>query len=172
MSYKFRNELLKTRPKFNSLLNEMLLNKEVNEFDDELWSIINRDKPSIRINGEPLAFKDFFHLDLNEGRCKSLVIELLFLLDKMGLYSEAVECTNEEFIGTRGSVYGGHWYLEIKKEDTVTCIDTSLVITGSPSSFEKLGHKVIRKLDLDTLFKEDNGLIDYYDNMIINKHGL
>ena len=35
--------------------------------------------------------------------------------------------------------------------------------------FKKLGHKVIKKYDIDTLFKEDSSLIDYYENMIINK---
>ncbi len=95
MSYKFRNELLNSKKEFNNLLSQMLSNKEITEFDDELWNVISRDKTSIRINKEPLAFKDFFHLDLNEGRCKSLVIELLLLLDKIVKDSEAVECINE-----------------------------------------------------------------------------
>ena len=172
MSYKFRNELLNSKKDFSLLFNEMLSNNEITDFDDRLWDIIGRDKTSIRINGEPLAFKDFFHLDLNEGRCKSLVIELLLLLDKLGIYSEAVECINESFVGSKGSTYGGHWYLETKKDGEVKCIDTSLVIIGSSSSFEKLGHKVVKRYDLDRLFKENPGLIDYYDNMIINKHGL
>ncbi len=172
MSYRFRNNLLNEVPKLKELMEDLLNKKEIEEFDEEIWSIIGRDKTPIRINGEPLAFKDLFHLDLNEGRCKNCAIEFLLLLDKIGIYSEAVECINENFKGSKGSTYGGHWYLEIKKGDNIKCIDTSLVITGTPLSFEKLGHKVVRRLDIDTIFKENPGLIDYYDNMIINKHGL
>ena len=172
MSNKFRNQLLKESSLLKEKLNDLFNNKEIEEFDQKLWDIISRDKTSIRINGEPLAFKDLFHLDLNEGRCKSCVFEFLMLLDKLGIYSEAVKCVNENFIGSSGSIYGGHWYLEVHIDENIKCIDTSLVITGSEEAFEKLGHQVIRKYDIDTLFKENPELIDYYDNMIVNKSNL
>ena len=43
------------------------------------------------------------------------------------------------------------------------------MITGNADAFKKLGHKIIRKCDIDTLFKENSELIDYYENMIIHK---
>ena len=147
----------------------MIENNEISEFPDELWNIIISDKTPIRVNQEPFAFKDLFHLDLNEGRCKVCAIEMVLLLDKLGFYSEAVECINEELKGTTGSVYGGHWYVEVKSSMEHYCIDTSLVIIGSIDAFDKLGHKVVRKVDIDTLFKEDSSLIDYYDKMIVSK---
>ena len=172
MSNKFRNQLLDEQSTLGKKIHELLTNGEIHEFDDELWNIITRDKTPIRLNGDLLAFKDLFHQDLNEGRCKNCVFEFLFLLDKLGIYSEAVKCVNEGFIGTSGSSYGGHWYLEIHVNDNIKCIDTSLVITGTPESFSKLGHQIIRKYDIDTIFKENPDLIDYYDSMIVNKTNL
>lgn len=167
---KFRNDLINSNPNFRSLFNEMLSRGEIQEFSLDLWKIILRDKTSIRINGEPFAFKDLFHLNLNEGRCKECAFEMVLLLDKLGIYSEAVECVNEALAGTVGSTYGGHWYVEAKFNEEVLCIDTSLVVTGSRESFNKLGHKVVKKYDIDTIFKQDPHYIDYYDDMIINKN--
>lgn len=172
MENRFRLELLDKNKEFQNIFNELLEQKDIFEFDDNLNNFILRDRSSIWINNEPYAFKDLFHLNLNEGRCKRCVFELLFLLDKFGIYSEAVECVNDYFKGTAGSSYGGHWYLELHYNNDIYLIDTSLIIVGKKDSFEKLGHKIIRKLDIDTIFKENNELIDYYDNMIINKSNL
>lgn len=172
MENKFRVDLLNSNKEFKNKFEALLNNKEIFEFDDKIKKFISRDKSYIWINNEPYAFKDLFHLNLNEGRCKRCVFELLFLLDKFGIYSEAVECINEYFKGTAGSSYGGHWYLEIPYDNKVYLIDTSLVIIGKENSFKAIGHKVIRKLDIDTIFKENNDLIDYYDDMIINKSNL
>lgn len=169
MSKKFRESLIDSNSNFREIFNELLNSNEIKEFPKFLWDIIVSDKTPIRINGEPFAFKDLFHLDLNEGRCKMCATEMVLLLDKLGFYSEAVECVNEFLKGTTGSVYGGHWYVEVKSSMEHYLIDTSLVIVGSVDSFEKLGHKVVRKIDIDTLFKEDSSLIDYYDNMIVSK---
>lgn len=169
MSKKFRESLINSNSGFGEIFNDLLNSNEIREFPEFLWDIIVSDKTPIRINGEPFAFKDLFHLDLNEGRCKMCATELVLLLDKLGFYSEAVECVNEYLKGTSGSVYGGHWYVEVKSSMEHYLIDTSLVIVGSVDSFEKLGHKVVRKIDIDTLFKEDSSLIDYYDNMIVSK---
>lgn len=172
MNNKFRNDLINSNNNFGVLFNKLMEEGEIEEFSSRLWDFILRDRTSIRINGEPLAFKDLFHLNLNEGRCKILVFEFVLLLDKFGVYSEAVECVNEAFSGTAGSSYGGHWYVEVKFSEEIVCIDTSLVIVGSPSSFQKLGHKVVKKYDIDTLFKQNPTLIDYYDEMVINKNNL
>lgn len=166
---KFRNDLINTNEKFKNLFTEMQNNGEIEEFSDELWKIILKDKTPIRINGEPFAYKDLFHLNLNEGRCKTCAFEMVFLLDKLGIYSEAVECINEFLIGTTGSTYGGHWYIEANINNKTICIDTSLIITGSSLSFTKLGHKIVKKYDIDTIFKENPHYIDYYDNMLIKK---
>ncbi len=165
MSYKFRNELISSNKEFKKIFNNLLENGEIREFPKELWEFINRDKSSIVINNEPFAFKDLFHLDLNEGRCKMCAFHLVMLLDKFGIYSEAVGCVNNFLKGTSGSTYGGHFYVEVGD----TLIDTSLVIIGSSKSFLKLGHIVVRKYDIDTIFKQNYELIDYYDNMIIRK---
>ena len=167
---KFRNELINKNEKFKKLFTTMKKNNEIEEYNDNLWKIIQKDKTAIRINGEPYAYKDLFHLNLNEGRCKECAFEMVFLLDKLGIYSEAVECINEFLIGTSGSTYGGHWYIEAKFDNNITCIDTSLIITGTPESFKKLGHKIVKKYDIDTIFKQDSHYIDYYDEMIINKN--
>lgn len=169
MSKKFRDDLISSNDSFSMIFNGLLDSNDIKEFPDYLWNIIVSDKTPIRINHEPFAFKDLFHLDLNEGRCKVCAIEMVLLLDKLGFYSEAVECVNVFLKGTTGSVYGGHWYVEVKSSMEHYCVDTSLVIVGSVDSFEKLGHKVVRKLDIDTLFKEDPSLIDYYDSMIVDK---
>ncbi len=169
MSKKFRDDLISNDVSFRYIFNDLLEKGDIKEYPDSLWKIILSDKTPIRINREPFAFKDLFHLDLNEGRCKMCATEMVLLLDKLGYYSEAVECVNEHLKGTVGSVYGGHWYVEVKSSMEHYLIDTSLVIVGSVESFERLGHKVIRKIDIDTLFKEDSSLIDYYDNMIIDR---
>ncbi len=170
MINKFRYDLLSNNKEFGLLFNSLLDSKEINEFDDFLWNIIFSDKTPIRINNEPLAFKDLFHLNLNDGRCKTCSFELVFLLDKLGIYSEAVKCVNEAFAGTSGSVYGGHWYVETNVKGSILCIDTSLVVTGSQDGFKKLGHNVIKKYDIDSIFKEEPSLVDYYDNMIIKSY--
>lgn len=167
---KFRNDLINSNQEFKVLFNSMLESGEIKEFSLNLWKIILRDKTPIRINGEPFAFKDLFHLNLNEGRCKECAFEMVLLLDKLGIYSEAVECTNEFLVGTVGSIYGGHWYVEANVNDDIICIDTSLVVTGSVNAFNKLGHKVVNKYDIDTIFKQNPHYIDYYDDMIINKY--
>lgn len=172
MGYKFREDLLTNNNDFNKIFKGLFNNKDLEEYDEFIWNIINRDKTPIRINGEPLAFKDLFHLDLNEGRCRVCALELVFLLDKFGIYSEAVECINDAFKGTLGSTYGGHWYVEAHINNDIVCYDTSLVVKGSVDSFSKLGHKVSCKHDIDSLFKKYPSLIDYYDNMIINKNFL
>lgn len=169
MSKKFREDLVSSNFKFREVFNKLISDGEISEFPDFLNNIILSDKTPIRINGEPYAFKDLFHLDLNEGRCRMCATEMVLLLDKLGIYSEAVECINENLKGTSGSVYGGHWYVEVKSSMEHYSIDTSLVIVGSSEAFDKLGHKVVRKIDIDTLFKEDSSLIDYYDNMIVDK---
>ena len=166
---KFRNDMLENNDRFKEIFNNLLANKEISEFPEYLKSIILRDKTPIRINHEPLAFKDLFNQNLTEGRCKTCTIEMVLLLDKLGIYSEAVECINEHFKGTTGSSYGGHWYVEVKSSMEHYCIDTSLVIIGTEEAFQKLGSKPIKKYDLDTLFKQEPSLIEYYDNMIINK---
>lgn len=167
---KFRNELLESSEEFKNIFNELYKNNIIKEYDEFFIDIIRRDRTAIRINNEPLAFKDLFHQDLTEGRCKYCVFEFLLLLDKFGIYSEAVQCENNFFRGTIGSVFGGHWYLEVHIQNKKVCIDTSLVIMGSEEAFEKLGHKIIKKYDIDSLFKEYPDLIDYYDEMIINKN--
>lgn len=169
MSKKFREDLILSNSSFAKVFNDLLSSGEIKEFPESLKQIILSDKTPIRINKEPYAFKDLFHLDLNEGRCKMCATEMVLLLDKLGIYSEAVECINESLKGTSGSTYGGHWYIEVKSSMEHYCIDTSLVIVGSSEAFDKLGHKVVKKIDIDTLFKEDSSLIDYYDNMIISK---
>jgi len=170
MINKFRNDLIDNNKEFAMLFNMLLINKEIEEYPPKLWDVISRDKSSIRINSEPFAFKDLFKQDLNEGRCKLLVFHMLMLLDKLGIYSEAVECVNDAFQGTLGSSYGGHWYLEMKYNDKIVCIDTSLVIIGNVKSFEKLGHRIVKKYDIDSLFKLYPSLVDRYEEMIINKN--
>lgn len=172
MSNKFRKELLEKNSEFKSLFNSLMNSNEITDFSDKTWNIIGRDKTPIRINGEPFAFKDLFHLNLNEGRCATCAFELVLLFDKLGIYSEAVHCINDAFKGTLGSSYGGHWYVEANIDSKIICFDTSLVIEGNPQTFEKLGHKIIDKKDIDSLFKNDPSLVDYYDNMIINKNFL
>jgi len=172
MGFKFREDLINSNKEFKDVFNKLLSDGELKEYDPYILDIISRDKTPIRINGEPLAFKDLFHLDLNEGRCRVCALELVFLLDKLGIYSEAVECINESFKGTLGSTYGGHWYVEAHINKDIICYDTSLVVMGSVEAFSKLGHNVSTKYDIDTLFKKYPSLIDYYDNMIINKNFL
>ncbi len=172
MKNKFRNDLINNNTNFGDLFNRLMDEGKIEEFSEELCNFISRDRTSIRINGEPLAFKDLFHLNLNEGRCKILVFEFVLLLDKFGVYSEAVECINEAFSGTVGSSYGGHWYVEVKYANKIFCIDTSLEIVGGVEAFKELGHKVVKKYDIDTLFKQNPMLIDYYDEMVINKNNL
>ncbi len=169
MSKKFREDLLSSNKEFSEVFSSLLKDGYINEFSDYLWDIINRDRTPIKIDNEPFAFKDLFHLNLNDGRCKMCSFLLVLLLDKFGIYSEAVECVNDSFKGTNGSSYGGHWYVEANINDNILCIDTSLVVTGSEETFKKLGHKVVRKYDIDSIFKSDPSLIDYYDNMIIKK---
>lgn len=167
---KFRNELLESNNEFKKVFNELINKNEIYEFDDKIKDIILRDRTSIKINNEPYSLKDLFHLDLTEGRCEICARELVLLLDKLGIYSEAVKCTNEYFVGTSGSVYGGHWYVQAIFDNSIKCIDTSLEIMGDEEAFNKLGHKIVKKYDIDTLFKENPELIEYYDNMIINKN--
>jgi hypothetical protein len=170
MISKFRNDLINSNKEFGFLFKRLLDSKEIEEYPDKLWEFISRDKSTFKVNNEPLAFKDLFKQDLNEGRCKDCVFHLVMLFDKFGVYSEAVECVNESFAGTSGSSYGGHWYIEVKVFDYVLCIDTSLVVTGSEEAFKKLGHKVVKKYAIDDIFKLNPSLIDYYDEMIINKN--
>lgn len=169
---KFRNDLINSNKEFEVLFNSLMESEKISEYPNKLWEVINRDRTPIRINGEPFAFKDLFHLNYNEGRCKICTFEMVMLLDKLGIYSEAVECTNDFFVGTAGSIYGGHWYVEAKIFGNVVCIDTSLVIVGNSESFNRLGHKVLKKYDIDTLFKQNPNLVDYYEDMIINKNNL
>ena len=172
MRSEFREKLLNTNEEFKIIFEKLLNEKKINEFSDYLWDIIRRDRTAIRINREPLAFKDLFHQNLTEGRCRVCAYELVLLLDKFGIYSEAVRCINTHLKGTEGSSYGGHYYVEAHFEKGVTCIDTSLVVTGSEEAFKLLGHTIEKKYDIDTLFKENPELIDYYDEMIINKFGI
>lgn len=167
---KFREELINSNDKFKKLFFSLMDSEEISEYPKKLWDVILRDRTSIKINNEPYALKDLFHLNLNEGRCKICVFELVMLFDKLGVYSEAVECVNDFLIGTVGSSYGGHWYLEVKVFGDIVCIDTSLMIVGTASAFNKLGHKVVKKYDIDTIFKQDSSLIDHYENMIVNKN--
>lgn len=172
MGYRFRNELKRSEPEFRKIFTNLKNKKELKEFSKEIHNIILRDRTAIRINGEPLAFKDLFHQDLTGGRCEHCVFEFVLLLNKLGIYSEAVKCVNEFFIGTKGSSYGGHWYVEACLNNKVVCLDTSLVVMGSQRAFASLGHKVIRKYNIDTLFKEYPMLVGYYDKMIINMNNL
>ena len=134
-----------------------------------LFGLYQPDEGQIKINGEPLALKDLFHQEITEGKCKLCTFELVLLLDKLGIYSEAVYAENKYFKGTTGSYSGGHWYVEAYFEKKPKLIDTSLVITGTEDAFTMLGHKIIKKYDIDSLFKENSELIDYYDQMIIHK---
>lgn len=170
MVNKFRSDLINNNQEFALLFQKLMDDKEIEEYPDKLWGVISRDKSTIKVNSLPLAFKDLFKQDLNEGRCKLLVFHMLMLFDKLGVYSEAVQCVNDAFQGTLGSSYGGHWYLEAKFDEKIVCIDTSLVIIGSVDAFQKLGHKVVNKYDIDTLFKLYPSLIDRYEEMIINKN--
>ena len=172
MTSKFRNELINNNSNFKNIFDSLISDGKIEEFPDKLWKLINSDKSSIIVNGVPYAFKDLFHLNLIEGRCMLCVFHLVLLLDKVGIYSEAIECVNENFIGTSGSVYGGHWYVQVSVFDTIICIDTSLMIMGSVESFETLGHKTVNKYDIDTLFKKYPSLIDYHDELIINERFL
>ena len=169
MNKEFRNKLLKGNMELEKDFSKLMNKKELYEIPLYLQDIINKDKTPIRINGEPLALKDLFHQGLTEGRCEICAFELVLLLDKFHIYSEAVRCINDHFIGTNGSTYGGHWYVEIHFPKNILCVDTSLVIAGSEMAFKRLGHKIERKCDIDTLFKEHPNLIDYYDNMVVNK---
>ena len=137
MTNRFRNELLDNNKEFSKIFNALLDSGEIEEYSEEIRKIILRDKTAIRINNEPLAFTDLFHQGLTEGRCMYCVFEFVLLLDKLGIYSEAVKCVNEAFVGTLGSTYGGHWYIEAKLNEQTVCIDTSLVVTGSREAFER-----------------------------------
>ena len=172
MKSEFREKLLNSNSEFKSIFASLLKEGKINEFSNYLWDIIRRDRTAIRINREPLAFKDLFHQNLTEGRCRTCAYELVILLDKFGIYSEAVRCINTYLKRTEGSSYGGHYYVEAHFKDEVICIDTSLVVTGSEEAFKSLGHIILKKYDIDTLFKENPELIDYYDEMIINKTGI
>lgn len=169
MKYKFRNELLEKNEEFKTIFTNLIKTGKINEFDDKIKSIILRDRTAIVIGKEPLAFKDLFHQGITGGKCKLCAFELVLLLDKLGIYSEAVYTNNKYFINTEGSYDGGHWYVEAYFDKEPLLIDTSLMITGNADAFKKLGHKIIRKCDIDTLFKENSELIDYYENMIIHK---
>lgn len=169
MTYKFRNELFIKEPEFKNIFITLFNEGKIKEFDERLLNIIRKDKTAIKINGEPLALKDLFHQEITEGKCKLCVFELVLLFDKLGIYSEAVYAENVYFKGTAGSYSGGHWYVEVYFEKEPILIDTSLVITGTEDAFTMLGHKIIKKYDIDSLFKENSELIDYYDQMIIHK---
>ena len=170
MECKFRNELLEKNESFKKIFNELLEKGDIREYPKELWDIINTDRTAIKINGEPLAFKDLFKKELTEGRCMYCVFEFLLLLDKLGIYSEAIRCTNDYFVNTKGSSYGGHWFLEVHFKTGIEYVDTSLMVIGTFDAFKKIGHNVIKKYDIDTLFKEYPELIDIHEDMIINKH--
>lgn len=169
MTNKFRNEMFKKSNEFESIFNTLLKEGKIKEFDDNLLNIILKDKTPIKVNNEPLAFKDLFHQEITDGKCKLCTFEFVLLLDKLGIYSEAVYVQNDYFKGTTGSYTGGHWYVEAYFEEEATLIDTSLVVTGTREAFKLLGHNIVKKYDIDSLFKENSELIDYYDQMIIHK---
>lgn len=170
MNYKFRNDLIESNKEFGNIFKELFSNGEIKEFSTELKSIINRDRTVMKIDNEPLAFKDLFYQGLTEGRCALCSSQMVLLLDKFGIYSEAVRCVNNYFKGTTGSTYGGHWYIEANYKGKVVCIDTSLMIMGSVEAFKKLGFVIEKKYDIDTLFKENPELIDYYESMSFSNH--
>ena len=172
MKKNFRKELIKNNRNFKEIFNTLYSNNEIYEFTNDFIELLNRDRTPIIIDHTPYAFKDLFHLDLTVGNCEKCSKHLVMLLDKFHIYSEAVKCINNNFIGTVGSSYGGHWYVVFNKNGENICIDTSLHIMGSIEAFKKLGHIDIKKLDIDTIFKENPELIDIYENMIINKTGL
>lgn len=165
----FREELLKNNKEFNKIFNELYSKNKLTEFDELLWDIISKDKTPIRITGYgPLAFIDLFRLGLTGGRCKTCSYELVLLLDKLGIYSEAVYVVNPHFKGTEGSSFGGHWVVETVLNNKKVVIDTSLAVMGNPTHFNTLGHRVVEKKDLDTLFKIYPDLVEYQDNMVVH----
>ncbi len=124
----FREELLRNNKEFKKVFNELYSKNKLTEFDELLWDIISKDKTPIRITGYgPLAFIDLFRLGLTGGRCKTCSYELVLLLDKLGIYSEAVYVVNPHFKGTEGSSFGGHWVVEKKDLDTLFKIYPDLV---------------------------------------------
>ena len=165
----FREELLRNNKEFKKVFNELYSKNKLTEFDELLWDIISKDKTPIRITGYgPLAFIDLFRLGLTGGRCKTCSYELVLLLDKLGIYSEAVYVVNTHFKGTEGSIFGGHWVVETVLNNKKVVIDTSLAVMGNPTYFNTLGHRVVEKKDLDTLFKIYPDLVEYQDNMVVH----
>ncbi len=166
----FREDILSNNIEFKSIFDSLMKEEKIRDFSDSFWDFIRRDKTPIKVNNEPLAFIDLFHQNVTDGKCELCSMELVMLLDKFGVYSEAVKCINTNFAGTKGSSYGGHWYVFIPSK--ALAIDTSLFILGSEEAFKELGHIVVRKYDIDTIFKEKPELFDRYESMIINKNNL
>ena len=167
--YKFRNDLLNSDSEFKNIFNELYNRGSIKEFSTDLINIIRKDKTPIRIEGYgPLAFSDLFRLDLTGGKCRTCTYEMVLFLDKLGIYSEAVYAVNKHFIGTIGSSFGGHWFVEIHTSNGIVCVDTSLQVMGSKSAFTSLGHDVRERKDIDSLFKMYPDLVDYQENMVID----
>ena len=169
MNYEFRNNLLQTNEEFKTIFNKLKNENKITDYTREIWSIIEKDKTTIKMQNNIFTFKDLFEKNLTSGRCRTCAYELVMLLNKLGCFANAVYCMNKYIKGTIGSRDGGHWYVEAYFEKKPKLIDTSLVITGTEDAFTMLGHKIIKKYDIDSLFKENSELIDYYDQMIIHK---
>lgn len=169
MKNNFRENLINKDSEFKRVFNDLMNRGKIEEFNSVLWDIISKDKTPIRISGYgPLAFIDLFRLGLTGGRCKTCSYELVLLLDKLGIYSEAVYVINEHFRGTEGSSFGGHWVVEAFIDGKKQVIDTSLVVMGSMTNFISLGHNEVERKDIDSLFKMYPDLIEYQDNMVVN----
>ena len=169
MNYEFRNNLLQTNEEFKTIFNKLKSENKITDYTREIWSIIEKDKTPIKMQNNIFTFKDLFEKNLTSGRCRTCAYELVMLLNKLGYFANAVYCMNKYIKGTIGSKDGGHWYVEAYFEKKPKLIDTSLVIIGTEDAFTMLGHKIIKKYDIDSLFKENSELIDYYDQMIIHK---
>lgn len=169
MNYKFRNELLESNKEFNLLFNKLMNEGKISNFDNVIWSIIERDKTPIRMGKDVLTFKDLFLKDLTSGRCKTSTYELVMLLHQLGYDVKAVYSHNKYLKGTIGSKAGGHWYIEASIDGKLYEIDTSLMIISN-GYFKKLGYKSIERFSMKDLFIRNEDLMKYYDLMEVERN--
>lgn len=167
MEYIFRNKLL-SNDKFNETFNNLVNTNRIIEIPDKIWNIINSDKTIINIDNKELSFMDIFNLGLNEGRCYQCSTNLALLLLIYGYEVKQVIGKNTYFKGTKGSPTGGHYWLEIKYEDSYYILDTSLLCMIKKYSEYSLGYESIKSIDAKDMLLDGT----YYSEYINLKKGV
>ncbi len=155
MEYIFRNKLL-LNEKFNENFNNLVKSGRIVEIPDDIWSIIEEDKSSIKIDGNDVSFAQILKEGLSEGRCYQCSTNLALLLHLYDYEVKQVIGKNHYFKGTTGSPNGGHYWLEVKYGDDWYILDTSLLCMIKKYSAYSLGYEGIKNIKAEDMLLDGN----------------